>query len=175
MPYIKQEHRPQFDSKINDLSLHLQSHTTDFNTIYLVIKTLILKSVKPKRYRQMMEVTGLLENVRQEFARRIIGDTNFVAPKTMFLKYPNFDTETFSIDLNTETERLAFFVREGCGDIYGNLNYCITSLISKTYKQSIGMYALEIIFTLRTLKEDFYNTIMAPYEDQKIEENGDVY
>lgn len=31
------------------------------------------------------------------------------------------------------------------------------------------------LFTIEVVRADFYNTIVAPYEDRKIAENGDVY
>jgi len=56
----------------------------------------------------------------------------------------------------------------------GDLNYIISTLIDgwyfTTYKDlnaAIGV--------LECVKQEFYRRVAAPYEDQKIAENGDVY
>ncbi len=55
----------------------------------------------------------------------------------------------------------------------GDLNYIITSLIKKVYplkykdiNRAMGM--------LECVKQEYYRRVAAPYEDSKIEENGDV-
>jgi hypothetical protein len=59
----------------------------------------------------------------------------------------------------------------------GELNYKITLLLTK-YMRAKGLnYQTinDIIGALEGAKAEFYRRIAAPYEDQKIKENGDVY
>lgn len=59
----------------------------------------------------------------------------------------------------------------------GELNYLIT-LLCKEYLERKGQrYATlnEIVGVLECAKLEFYRRAAAPYEDKKIEENGDVY
>lgn len=57
---------------------------------------------------------------------------------------------------------------------YGNLNYIITRIITahnpQVYNEINGL-----IGVLECAKLELYRRIAAPYEDQKILENGDVY
>lgn len=66
---------------------------------------------------------------------------------------------------------------DGLVDDPGKLNYKITTICDdylsfhgKTYSN-----INEIVGVLECAKMEFYRRIAAPYEDQKIRENGDVY
>jgi ERCC4-type nuclease len=62
-------------------------------------------------------------------------------------------------------------------DTAGELNYCITSMIN-TYLDSYGVTYKEInevVGVLHCAAYELYRRVAAPYEDQKREENGDVY
>ena len=173
MPYIKQEDRKQFDSEINSL-VDTVTDIKNFHDLYYIIGSLVMKTIKPKRYRQMLEVTGLFMNIRQEFCRRIVGGP-YSPPKFEGTPFFAPETEEFKIQYDFEISVLAAKLREGCGDIYGNMNYVITSFLVKTYTHSIGLWSIEILSVLDKLNVDFYDVVAAPYEDLKIEENGDVY
>lgn len=57
----------------------------------------------------------------------------------------------------------------------GQLNYAIT-LLCKEYLASIGYNSInEVIGVLECVKQEFYRRVAVPYEDEKIEENGDVF
>lgn len=59
----------------------------------------------------------------------------------------------------------------------GDLNYEITRKLTK-YIQFNGLSYLtinDILGALEGAKLEFYRRIVVPYEDKKIEENGDVY
>ena len=59
----------------------------------------------------------------------------------------------------------------------GELNYKITLLI-KEYLEANGMNyqnCNDVIGALEGAKLEFYRRVVSPYEDKKIEENGDVY
>jgi len=59
----------------------------------------------------------------------------------------------------------------------GELNYCITRLCDRYLSESKHKYTdyNEIIGVLECAKLEFYRRLIVPYEDQKKEENGDVY
>lgn len=68
---------------------------------------------------------------------------------------------------------------EGNWEIHtpGELNYVVTLSI-KNYMENKGLsYQTinDIIGALDGASKEFYRRVAAPYEDKKIEENGDVY
>jgi hypothetical protein len=58
----------------------------------------------------------------------------------------------------------------------GDLNYCITVLIHEYLKAHGRSYSTmnDCIGVLDAAKAEFYRRVVAPYEDKKIEENGDI-
>lgn len=58
----------------------------------------------------------------------------------------------------------------------GDMNYAISALIKKVYGTKLR-YAdyNEIIGVLEDAKLEFYRSRVAPYEDKKILEHGDIY
>lgn len=58
----------------------------------------------------------------------------------------------------------------------GELNYVITQLVWDYYSQNRRYQtANDVLGALEGAKLEFYRRIVGPYEDQKIQENGDVY
>lgn len=71
------------------------------------------------------------------------------------------------------TQRIAF----ECPSSPGELNFAITMLCGK-YLSSHGLNYTnlnEVVGALECAKLEFYRRIAAPYEDAKIQANGDVY
>jgi len=58
----------------------------------------------------------------------------------------------------------------------GDLNYCITVLVHEYLKAHGQSYATmnDCIGVLDAAKAEFYRRVVAPYEDVKIQENGDI-
>lgn len=58
----------------------------------------------------------------------------------------------------------------------GELNYVISSLVSQYLERKEVRYTNlnEIIGVLTAVQKEFYRRVVAPYEDKKIEENGDI-
>ena len=57
----------------------------------------------------------------------------------------------------------------------GDLNYIITALLTRALQPGAGYKTLNaIIGVLECCKQEWYRRKVAPYEDQKIKENGDV-
>ncbi len=57
---------------------------------------------------------------------------------------------------------------------HGHLNYIITRLVIELKPHSYKEFNA-IIGVLECMKLELYRRMIAPYEDKKIEENGDVY
>jgi hypothetical protein len=57
--------------------------------------------------------------------------------------------------------------------IDGEMNYLITSTLLKIYEESYFNYN-KAIGMIECVKQEFYRRRVAPYEDKKIKENGDV-
>ncbi len=59
----------------------------------------------------------------------------------------------------------------------GDLNYIITSLLDDwLFKRGLSYAAIaDVVKVLETAKLEFYRRVAAPYEDEKIRANGDVY
>ena len=77
-------------------------------------------------------------------------------------------------------ERIARKIQEG---VYpdpqdaGELNYLITSVVDGYFQKRGGRYQQinDVIGALEGAKMEFYRRVVAPYEDGKIKDNGDVY
>jgi hypothetical protein len=59
----------------------------------------------------------------------------------------------------------------------GELNYILTTIIKNYFRDRGGRYQQinDVLGALEGAKMEFYRRIVAPYEDTKIAENGDVY
>ena len=58
-------------------------------------------------------------------------------------------------------------------EVDGELNYVITKIMKEVYP--LRYYHInKAIGVLECIKQEFYRRVAAPYEDQKIKENGDV-
>lgn len=57
---------------------------------------------------------------------------------------------------------------------HGELNYCITRLLDMFYRGSYSHYS-QALGIIESVKQEFYRRVVAPYEDKKRKENGEVY
>jgi len=58
-------------------------------------------------------------------------------------------------------------------EVDGELNYVITKILKEVYP--LRYYHInKAIGVLECIKQEYYRRVAAPYEDQKIKENGDV-
>jgi hypothetical protein len=57
----------------------------------------------------------------------------------------------------------------------GNLNYVVSKIVWNAFdKKPSYSFGNELMGALECIKQEFYRRKLAPYEDKKIEENGDV-
>lgn len=76
-----------------------------------------------------------------------------------------------------EKDRASLVKDERSPDSAGELNFVITCLI-EDYRDRFGTtYKIlnEIMGVLECAKSEFYRRVVIPYEDDKIQANGDVY
>ena len=74
MPYIKKENRPKWDTFIQPIIEELKKEapeTIDGTLNYMITK--ILKNIYPAKYYHYNKAIGLLECIKQEFYRRVVG------------------------------------------------------------------------------------------------------
>ena len=57
----------------------------------------------------------------------------------------------------------------------GDINYCITTLLTKAGKPNGYEQYSALVGILETVKMELYRRMVAPYEDKKCKENGDVF
>lgn len=61
-------------------------------------------------------------------------------------------------------------------DVAGELNYKLTQLMKSYFACHNNYQGInDIIGALEACKLEFYRRVVVPYEDKKIQENGDVY
>lgn len=58
--------------------------------------------------------------------------------------------------------------------IDGNINYCICSMMKELYPASYYNYN-RMMGVVACVQQELYRRMVAPYEDKKIKENGDVF
>ena len=74
MPYIKQERRDKLDRQIGDLRLALEKlGDVEGDLTYVISRLIGGLFFKNPSYGMIAHLTGVLENVKQEFYRRIAG------------------------------------------------------------------------------------------------------
>ena len=60
-------------------------------------------------------------------------------------------------------------------DLAGHLNFCISKVIFRLFDECPGyVRANTISGVLANVQREFYRRKVAPYEDEKMEENGDI-
>lgn len=74
-------------------------------------------------------------------------------------------------------DRAAILLNETNIEDAGELNFFITTLINYYIDKNTKCYTTlnEVIGVLECAKLELYRRIVSPYEDIKIQENGDVY
>lgn len=94
------------------------------------------------------------------------------------MPYINKETRKYFDDLVNDLHRAIINVEldHENTNTEGNLNYIITLLLQKVYNNGTTSYENinNAIGVLECVKQEFYRRVAVPYEDVKIETNGDV-
>lgn len=87
-----------------------------------------------------------------------------------YIKYR--DRHKFKTDTKDDLDEL---VAKKCYNA-GDLNYIISSILKRYIHEKNLSYAVlnEVIGVLECAKLEMYRRVAVPYEDKKIEENGDI-
>lgn len=56
----------------------------------------------------------------------------------------------------------------------GCVNYCVTRVLDEVFPKRY-QHINRAMGVLECIKQEFYRRVAGPYEDEKIEENGDAY
>lgn len=56
----------------------------------------------------------------------------------------------------------------------GRINYCFSRVIGQLIKEPSYKKIAMITGVLENIKQEFYRRLVSPYEDKKINENGDI-
>lgn len=74
-------------------------------------------------------------------------------------------------DIDVVVDHLSPFIKDA-----GTINYAVTRLTHNFLKEKGLRYANinEVIGALECIKQELYRMVAAPYEDEKISENGSV-
>jgi hypothetical protein len=58
----------------------------------------------------------------------------------------------------------------------GELNYLISSMVKEVWENDPKYHTIaRVTGVLENVKQEFYRRVAVPYEDEKIEQNGDIY
>lgn len=80
------------------------------------------------------------------------------------------------IDPDTKAWLSGYRIVENYPRSAGELNFCFTDLIIHYMGENYGYQKInDVIGALEGAKLEFYRRVAVPYENQKIETNGDVY
>jgi len=170
MPYILQANRPAFDAIIDSLDV------LDFGTASL--KTLLdqmadkYAKAQGGNYAAYNKMMGMLICATLELERRT-GVTSTDTEEDLFGGPADTSMHTYENILRMIDQLpLADMVA-------GDMNYCVTRLchnILRGFDAGILRQAAteDVLYTLSCVIREYYDGIIGPYEDTKIEANGPV-
>jgi len=182
MPYIDTDRRQLIDAPLNDLiewvkwNLLLMEHRMGVSA-YIILK-ILTDAYAPKNYSEYNEVMGILECARQEYKRRTVGIDKTQKIYDRFAIYPDVDISLRDL-VDVRIESIArkinhniSLVEKKCGVV----NYVITRFLVGVYGDVVDPTDhYEALSVLKECKREYYRKYVAPYEDEAIERNGDVY
>lgn len=91
------------------------------------------------------------------------------------------ERDTLNPAIEAVVNALDAFICDDDHDYYdamkGRLNYIFSSILNEVYVKPGIKYTRinDVIGILECVKQEFYRRVAAPYEDQKIFDNGDAY
>jgi hypothetical protein len=89
----------------------------------------------------------------------------------------HFASRTYALEMDPNGPVPPIAVVHEQTDNVGELNYLLTELCIAYFRIHGARYQQinDVIGALECCKQEFYRRVAAPYEDEKIKENGDVY
>ena len=187
MPYIKQNHRLLWGGIIGSVvtkickEIKLDTFGAEsilYDFVYFCA-TMISEKVGKGRYRDYERAYGMLGCLTREYNRRHQFDPTLTEVsnwRSWMFGVLQYRTKTFSGYFSKKVRLLSqrFITKAGADVLGGQFNYCISALINKLLADSL--LSREVVkLILVHVMADFYTQKIAPYEDLKKQENGDVF
>jgi hypothetical protein len=161
MPYIKTEDRPFYDAIANTIATKLMLEQFNFVAEYATFERHVLSREENKQdgdlnffITKFMKVLGLTDRYKTHF---------------YYGKYASIvETAIFDFVVGVYTKPSESYYR--FNRAIGMLTACRNEMVRR-YGKDKAKYAIEI---LDKVLQRLYDDVVAPYEDKKILENGDV-
>ena len=175
MPYIGTEDRGKYSEDLDKLKsqAELSELTVEEKAqagARLVLQLLETSYPESPRYFQHNEAVGMLKCCSLEWQRRNEVEGFFTSSEFL-------ETES-TLDLTssrTTIQKVGETVAELPSEVKpGVLNYFITVFFKNLFGELSGHTKDLPVSVLETILDHWYESKTAPYEDQKIQENGDV-
>jgi len=178
MPYILPEDRKKFDKTILKLAKKLRKFKGKekyTRTSSVILDTFLQFYNYQFRYADINEIMGVLTCALEEWMRRKDGVEGYTDNSTVFGEalipyggeYDLIEELSDLLKCNTSLSGTA-----------GNFNYCITKLLTEVFSPLDKLTAVdreEVPSILATVRGFFYDNYAIPYEDTKVDMNGDVF
>ena len=172
MPYIPQKDREPYTSIIQEINKKVPENEDAYFLLTGFIFDLLTRVYDPStmRYWEHNEVIGMLECCKLEWYRKKQID-GYVQNQEWIMQRE--DNNRFTDELNqleSLIKPLDHIIKAG------TLNFLITSILTYVFSPVVKPQHVkeDIISMVETVKLHWYEFITAPYEDEKLEENGDV-
>ena len=168
MPYIAQSNRPAFDAHIAPLTktlLDRGARPTEFG--YVIFHAALAHFEANKRYAEANKLDGVLGCIEKEFRRRLPSpDPAYVA----LHRGPGPSDK----ELDAAAEPLVSeLLRQGGNE--GNFNYAFSRILYALYLHDpTAIRHQAFCMAIKNASQLLYDEHVAPYEDLKIAENGDL-
>jgi len=196
MPYLKKDDKSRYDAEIEALVSILDTETRGCELpqcachLHYVIGSFFDQVVEKRfariRYSICAMVSGTMVNIRSEFYDRVVSPKCIVSPGRMIKSLAVLHAGIIKTAPSTYQKTLDALVEKICevtmslkmSDCAGHLNYVVSRLIIRfiavRFKKVWSDIRCLVMDVMTGVYTDFYNNTMRPYEDIKIEENGDV-
>jgi len=179
MPYIKSIRRPLFDKPLKQVLEYLEGSSdkaSDFSYISYRLAQAWYYRGTSKCHQGINDIIGCFNCASMELYRRFITEDGAedVYCETTIRVLP----EKVRDIIDSLIEPLLSVVKTGENICAVDLNYVLTKIAIVIVRDSNEERVINVhrsIAAMRTAGIKFYGVYASPYEDLKIEENGDVY
>lgn len=180
MPYIKQEHKDALEKDLHFLAKRIRDVAGWYSEklegclpVYMYACSRLAIEVLPqRRYMFISTMRAVFSDSNYEWCRRM----KIRPAKVGFLdrSYPTLNKRIKK--LATKISNIATKSKETYLVWPGLMNYSITALGLKIIDDPKDKrFAALVAGTLKYLHSSYYETIIAPYKDEQIVQNGDVF
>lgn len=176
MPYIDEKMRVQLESSLDLMEKQIITNISDapIHSVLAYVFFEISKSFigSDVRYAKINDVVGALECCKMEIFRRLDKIYSGDGSRVM-LVFPSStkDLDEVILDICSNAKKIDGFDSAKAGI----LNYILTRIFLFADNAYYELNVYHISDIMNFVKCKIYDDIAAPYEDEKIKTNGDVY